>query len=125
MEKDTIKKVIDWASIMDVCGYESMVKEVIETNLEDGEQTLETLAELVKQNDASEVTLYAHRLKGLAMTMGAIGLSEKAYHVERAGSENDMSTAALVFGDVRDEFEKVKSFLSQDNWVEIAKRQAE
>jgi len=57
------------------------------------------------------------------MTMGATRLSEKAYHLECAGEERDMVTAVVFLEQVKDEFEKVRLFLSKDDWIEIAKQE--
>lgn len=122
MNKITDEKIIDWATIMDVCGYEDMVEEVIKSSMEEAGQTVGLLAKAIKTDNSADVALYAHRLKGVAMTMGATVLSKKAYRVECAGDEKDIKTAALLFNDLKDEIDKVIAFLSRADWIETAKQ---
>ena len=51
-------------------------------------------------------------------------LVEKAYRLECAGKENDMEAFASLFEDLKSELENVMSFLSRDDWIEIAKEQS-
>jgi len=115
--------VISWSSIMKACGDEDLVVEIIEIFLDDAPRSIELAAGAIEAGDPEEVKLYAHRLKGAARHVAAIKLSEKAYRLERAGREKDMAIAARLFEQVRDEFEKVASFLSQSDWIERAKQQ--
>ncbi|MBW8039355.1 MAG: Hpt domain-containing protein [Planctomycetes bacterium] len=125
MDESTTEKIIDWATVMNVCGYESLVETIIKSGLKDARQALKLLAKAIKAANSADVALYAHRLKGVGMTMGATGLSEKAYRLECAGDEKDIETAASLLGDVEDEFEKVTTFLSESDWIEAARQQQE
>ena len=80
-----------------------------------------SLADAVKTQKPKDISLYAHRLKGLAGHVTAKRLLEKAYRLECAGREEDVDVAALIFEEARDEFEKVISFLSKADWIERAK----
>ncbi len=88
-------------------------------------QTIESLAEAITNRDSKNISHCAHKLKGAARHICAMQLSEGASRVERAGNEKDIDTAALLFGDIQSEFEKLMSFLSQPNWMETAKQQQE
>ena len=115
--------VIDWACAMNVCNDENVIKETVRAILEDGPQCIKSIAEAVKAENPADVRLYAHRLKGAAMTIGARRLSEKACRLECAGEEKDVAAAASLFDDVQGEFEKLKLFLSGDDWIQRAKQQ--
>ena len=114
--------VISWSSIMKACGDENLVKEIVEIFLDDAPRSLELAAGAIEAGDPEGVKLYAHRLKGAARHIAAKELSEEAYRLERASREKDMAIAARLFEQVRDEFEKVVSFLSQSDWIERAKQ---
>jgi len=43
MAESVAEKIIDWAVIMDVCGYESLVKKIIKSSLKDAGQTVRLL----------------------------------------------------------------------------------
>lgn len=116
------EKVISWAMIMDICGYEDIVEKIIKSNLKDARDTVKLLAKAIKSGCSKDIILYAHRLKGVAMTMGAVSLSDAAYRIEEIVEEKGIEPAACLFAEVQDEFEKVISFLSRSDWIEKAKR---
>jgi HPt (histidine-containing phosphotransfer) domain-containing protein len=123
MKKNVSEKIIDRAALMDTCGYESMAEEIVKVSLGDIKQSLELLGKAIKAANSADIELYAHRLKGVAMTMGAAKLAERAYSIECAGNEEDIETAASAFDGLKEDAESVMSFLSRDDWIEEAKRQ--
>ena len=115
------KGAISWAALMEAYGQESMIEDIVTIFLEDCPQCVESLAYAVKSKNPKDISLYAHRLKGLAGHVTAKRLLEKAYRLECAGREEDVDVAASIFEEARDEFEKVISFLSKVDWIEKAK----
>jgi len=65
--------------------------------------------------------LGAHSLKGISAMIGANKLREKAYQLECAGEERNTEVFDSLFNDIKEDFDKVMAFLSEANWVEIAK----
>jgi len=117
------ESIINWALIEEVCGDEDMIKDIVEIFLEDGPLCIESIADAIKAKKPADVQLYAHKLKGAASHVGAARLSQTAYQLECAARKKDMAAAASLFEDVQAEFEKVESFLSRADWIEIAKQQ--
>ncbi len=117
------ESIIDWASIVEVCGDEDVIKDIVEIFLEDGPLCIESIADAIKVKKPADIQLYAHKLKGAASHVSATRLSQTAYHLECAARKKDMAAAALLFEDVQAEFKKVASFLSRADWIEIAKQQ--
>jgi len=62
-------------------------------------------------------------LKGAAANVGAKRLSDIAYHLEYVGREKDVEAATPLFDKLKTELEKVVTFLSRTDWIEIAKRE--
>ena len=118
------ESIIGWASIMEVCGDENIVEDIVKIFLEDSPEIMEHIADTIKDENAKDVNFYAHRLKGAARHIAAKQLAEKAYRLECAGKENDMEAFASLFEDLKSELENVMSFLSRDDWIEIAKEQS-
>ncbi len=114
---------INFAAIKSICSDENVIKGVVAAILEDGPQSIELIEQAIKAQNSEDVRLYAHRIKGAAMTVGAERLSQKAYRLECAGEDKNIAAAALLLDDIREEFEKVAAFLSQPDWIEIAKDQ--
>jgi HPt (histidine-containing phosphotransfer) domain-containing protein len=104
-------------------GDEDIIKEVVKVSLEEGPQTIDSLAEAIKAQDSQKVKFYAHKLKALSRHLGAGKLSEMAHLLECAARKGKLENAELFFANIEGEFEKIKSFLSQADWFEIAKQQ--
>lgn len=73
--------------------------------------------------DSNNVKVYAHKLRGLARQVAARKLPDMLNHFERIGREEELEGAEALFAYIRKEFEKLKSFLPQPNWMETAEQQ--
>ncbi len=119
------KVPVDWTDIMKIYDDEDTIKEVVGVILVEAPQSIESLAEAIRAKDSKDIQYYGHKLKGTARHIGAVQLSEKAGSIECAGRHKDINTAASLFGDIQNEFEELTIFLSQPDWMEIAKQQQE
>ena len=70
-------------------------------------------------SDPNEAVVAAARSQ---VILAAEQLGEKAYRLECAGDQGDIETAASLFDDLKDELERVISFLSRADWIEAAKQ---
>ena len=114
--------IISWSSIMETCGDEDMVEEIVKIFLKDTPRCVELIADAIKTKNSKDLKLYAHKLKSSARHVAAKQLSEISYRIECAVDEKDIEAAAWLFADAKDEFEKVMAFLSRADWVEVAKQ---
>lgn len=117
-------KIIDWISLIDVCGEEDMVEELVEVSVEDGATSLTLLRQAVQAGDLPNIELYAHRLRGVSMVMGAVTLASLADALEQAGNEGRLEDVPGLFAPIQEAFDQVSAFLSQDHWIETAKQNA-
>ena len=115
-------KMIDWTSLMEVCGEEDMVEELVEASVEDGAASLDLLRQAVEAKDLKNIELYAHRLKGVSMVMGAFTLTPLAYALEQAGNEGRLEDVPGLLAPIQETFDQVSAFLSQDHWIPQAKQ---
>ena len=100
---------------------EEILKEIVKIVLDDAPKTIELLAEAITAGDSNNVKLYAHKLKGLARHVAARKLTDMLYDLETKGREGLLEGSEALFADIQTEFNKLKSFLSQPNWMETAK----
>jgi CheY-like chemotaxis protein len=107
---------------MKYCGDEKVIKRIAQAILDEGPRHLDALAQAIEQEKNKDVLLYAHKLRGITLNLGAEKVPEKADIIEIAASENDIEKAAESFEDLRVEFEKLASFLSQPDWIDAAKK---
>jgi len=115
-------KLIDWTSLIDICVEEDMVEELAQATVEDGVETLALLSQAVQANDLKSTELYAHRLKGVSMIIGAATLTPLAYALEQAGNEGRVDDIPGLFASIQETFDQVQTFLSKNNWIEMAKQ---
>lgn len=116
------ENIIDWPGLVERLGDEESIEEIILIFLSDVKERIEMLTEAMKASDAEGIKSYAHALKGAAANVGVKRLSDIAYRLECAGREENMVAATPLFDELKDESEKVVTFLSRTDWIEIAKR---
>jgi len=117
------EEIINWDQLIDRLGDEDLIEQILPTYLKDNKEHFEKLSEAVKSRDSKAIKFYGHAIKGAARNVGAKRLSDIAYQMECAGRDGNIETAVATFEGLKTEVEKVTTFLSQKNWMEIAKRE--
>lgn len=115
--------IIDWTAVTNICSDEDVIKSVADAILQDGPDCIEHIDSALQSQNHAHVRLYAHRLKGAALTIGAGHLADTAYAIESAGDKQDIAASASLFGQLKTEFQNLQSFLSQPDWIQKAKQQ--
>jgi signal transduction histidine kinase/HPt (histidine-containing phosphotransfer) domain-containing protein len=109
---------VDFAIIKKIYDDEDVLKETVKVFLEEAPQAIELLAEAIKAKDSKNVKMYAHKLKGLARHVAARKITDMLYDLEIKGRKEELEGSEVLFADIQTEFDKLKSFLSQPNWIE-------
>jgi len=118
------EKNINWSELMERTGDdEELVKDVIDVWLKECPSRIESLVEAVKAGKFKDISLQAHTIKGSAATISAGNLARAALQLELASRERKLDDAEAMLANIQVEFEKLKSFIMQPNWVKIAKQQ--
>ena len=115
----TSEEIIDWDQLIDRLGDEELIKEIITIFLENNKEWLDKLCKAVKAKNSREIKFYAHAIKGDARNIGAKRLSDIAHQLECVEMQNDAREATLLFDKLKTELEKVVTFLSRTDWIEI------
>lgn len=113
--------VIGWDYLIARLEDEELIREIMPTYLTDSKKLFRKLTEAIEIGNAKEINRYAHAIKGVARNIGAKRLSDVAGRMEGAGKESDVNIAVLLFDELKPEYEKVISFLSQPDWIQTAK----
>ncbi|MCK5173248.1 MAG: response regulator, partial [Planctomycetes bacterium] len=121
-EQRADEEVIDWQELTDRVGDETLIKKMISVFLDRYPRQLEDLHTAVEVANAEDVCSLAHALKGAAASMGAKPMSQAAYQLELKAKENNIEAFLALFENVKAEFERVRTFISKDNWIETAKK---
>jgi HPt (histidine-containing phosphotransfer) domain-containing protein len=81
--------------------------------LEDAPGLLDDLGRAVEAENATDVRMRAHALKGLLAGCGGVRAAHVAQVLENAGQSFDLRQAPTQFATLRDEFEKLTRALQQ------------
>ncbi len=100
---------------------ESTVRAVVEAWLVDNPNSMVALVEAVKTQNVEGVTRLAHTMKGSASVISANALAQAALPLELAGRKGELANADTLLADIQMEFDKLKAFLSQCDWIDRAK----
>ncbi len=112
---------IDWSVISRYFDDKDTLMVVVRIFTEDSPQTIRDLATAVQAQIPDDVQLHAHSLKGVSALIGADQLRQIAWRLECAGAEKNTAAFEALFGETKEEFDKLMSFLSRADWVETAK----
>ncbi|MDT8300720.1 MAG: ATP-binding protein [Sedimentisphaerales bacterium] len=111
---------VDFEVIQNIYDDEEMLRETVYVFLEEAPKTIELLAEAIVAKDFRNVKMYTHKLRGLTRHVAATKLTDMLYPLETKAGEGEIEGTETLFADIRTEFDKLKSFLSQPNWIELA-----
>ena len=72
----------------------------------------------MKANDTKNIKFHAHAVKGAGRNLSIKQLTDIAANLEHSCSEDDMEKITGFFNELKPEFEKVISFLSQPEFLQ-------
>ncbi len=119
---DTYASVIDWAGLRERVVDEREIEKVIAVFLGENTKLVGVLAGAVRAAKTSQVRVYASALRGSAANIGAKRLSDATHRLEVIARKKDLSMAESLLQEITREFERLQSFVSKPNWMEIAKQ---
>ena len=102
---------------------EDFIRDVVEGWLADNLSSMAELVQAVKAKNAADINSLAHAMKGSAAVISAHALSQAALQLETAGRDGKLENAGFLLTDMQAEFDALVSFLSQPDWMEMAKVQ--
>jgi len=119
-EADSEQPPINWDSVLDICGDEAIVREIVAAFVEDTPNTVQLIVQAIDAQDIEQLRLYAHKLKGASTAISATQLRKAAAELENAAIAKDLQGAVAIIEQVKAEHERLISFLSRPDWVELA-----
>ena len=107
------KEVFNKLSLLTrVCGDEELCEELIRLFLENTPQYIDGLKSSLSKKDVKTLQMQAHTLKGSAITIGAMALSQVAQEMEMAGNSGDISQACNLLDKLESEYNSLKNTLN-------------
>jgi|GEM_PF-498253 len=119
---DDNEVIINWAKVLAGGMDEQMIKEIMPTYLASNMEHLQKLISAVKAANAKDIVSHAHAIKGAGRNLGMVQLSKAALQLETMALQGDLSKAEELLKNIMFEFDRLEKFVSQPDWVEIAKR---
>jgi signal transduction histidine kinase/DNA-binding NarL/FixJ family response regulator/HPt (histidine-containing phosphotransfer) domain-containing protein len=116
---ETVDNIINWQELQSRGVDNDTLKEIFACFLADSLKRIEQLALAIDKANTEEIRSLAHALKGSSATIAAIRLAEAACKLEFAGKEANLENVESLFADVEQEFEKVKSALSDPDRCQL------
>ncbi|MDM8551141.1 ATP-binding protein, partial [Desulfobacterales bacterium HSG2] len=104
------RSVFDRAELLDrLDGNEMVCKKVLIVALRQIPEQLAVLKAALEKNDAKEINMQGHAIKGMAGNIAAHRLCDLAYEMEMAGKEGDLDKAHSLISRLEREFERLAS----------------
>jgi PAS domain S-box-containing protein len=94
-------------------GDEGLLREVLDTFLEDAPLKLSALESAAAEQDGSRLEELAHALKGNAMTMGSPRCAERCQEVEAAARDGDPSRISRALDALRQDMDKLMALMER------------
>ena len=116
--------IVDYKELIGRALDEEIAAEVMSVSVEDNAGRLADAVAALEANDAAMLAESAHAIKGSSLSVAAIRLSDAAACLEQAARHQNLSDAAALLENVRAEFEALRAYVSDANWLEKAKHAA-
>jgi signal transduction histidine kinase/HPt (histidine-containing phosphotransfer) domain-containing protein len=114
---------INWPELEERFGDDDVIKEIVEAWFVDNPARIQALAEGINARNLEDIQTLSHTLKGSAALIGAGLLFAPALELNHAAQKGHLEDAEVLFETIQSEFDNLKSFVSQPDWMETAKQQ--
>jgi CheY-like chemotaxis protein len=121
-DTDDNEVIINWAKVVANGINEQIIKELMPTYLAGNMEQLQKLTSAVKAASATDIVSHTHAIKGAGRNLGVVQLSKAALQLETMALQGDLSKAEELLKSIIFEFDRLEKFVSQPDWVEIAKK---
>lgn len=88
------------------------LKEILQAYLQSAPENLTKLEQAIHHNDAEQVRMQAHSLKGSSANIGAHNLSTQCAQLEMLGKNNELTDSPALLATIRNENNNVTQFLN-------------
>ncbi len=112
MSKNEKMQAVNKNELMEIMGKDDkLIRECFRDFLHDSGGILENIKDSITSNDASRLSMTAHKFKGTLKYLAAFPAADLAYELEIMGKEENLNKAESVFESLIMEYEKVKEYM--------------
>jgi len=102
---EPLDAAVDFERLRTVTGGDvELVRELVDTYVEDTEQRMCRLDQAIQSGVAAEVRIEAHSIKGASANMGADAVRDIAFRIEQMGAQESLDEASSALGQLRARF---------------------
>jgi len=117
------ERIINWPELEERFGDDDVIKEIVQAWFVDNPARIAVLTEAIKAANLEDVRALSHTIKGSAALIGARLLFAPALELNRVAKAGSLEDAENLIEIIRSQYEKLKRFVSQPDWIETAKQQ--
>ncbi len=85
-----------------------LIEMVLNTFLQNFNNKLEKLKKAFSENNAKNVRLHGHSIKGVAANVGAVNIQNLGFRIEQAGASGELHTVTALVDDITKEYAAFK-----------------
>lgn len=113
-EKNNLSFPIDKAEALErIGGDEEFLNELLQIYREEFTRRYAELEKAIEEKDFQSIKENGHSLKGASANLSLPALREAAYEMEMAGKNQDLTSAKNALIKLKDEFDRLEKFLSE------------
>ena len=86
---------------------------LVTTYLQDANERMDRLQSAIASDDAPNIKIEAHSLKGSSINLGATGLADLFAQMENCGANEELDGLSGLFTKIQSEFSVAEDFLKQ------------
>ena len=98
---------------------QDLLEEIFESYVRGGNASLQRVNDGLTNNDLSEISFGAHKLKGSSIGVGAKSIAKLAALIEQQAEEGNNELLTQV-KELNQQFEEIKSFLKEKSFIKEA-----
>lgn len=111
--------VIDWDTFKEIYGRMDVVQEIIDAFLDESTSTMSRIVLAVRNEKVGEVRMWAHKLKGSALTISAGPLAAVAYRLECAAEHDDLGAFSHLLKELESAYRSLLAYILTDDYQAI------
>jgi HPt (histidine-containing phosphotransfer) domain-containing protein len=112
------------SELLRICEEDDIIYAVLQAFLEDAPEIFQKLDQAMQAKDCAQIAFYTHRMKSSSHNVGAMDLSAMSLKMELKAKEHSLDSMEQDYLELKQFYELLKSFVSNDNWLGELKKEA-
>ena len=110
--------VIDWEAFREIYQRDDVVHEMIDAFLQEAPATMNKITMAVQEQKTKDIRMWAHKMKGSALTIAASPLAAAAYRLECAASQKEHTVFRPILVELESAYRSLLAYVLTENYIE-------